>query len=134
MGIDKIRPIDLTLTVREALDGYSAQVREGVAQAVEAAGKQALRDVRARSPVKTGAYKKGWRLKKSRGGVQGDQPSVVVYNAERGYLTHLLENGHQKTNGGRVEGIPHIRPAYQAAERTLEADVRRIIQEAGDDI
>lgn len=121
---------DFSIAISEALDEYGMDVREAVAKAVEATGKKALKVVRAKSPVKTGEYKKGWRLKRSRGGVFHDRAAVTIYNHTNGPFVHLLENGHQKVSGGRVEGIPHVRPAYQEAERTLPVLTAQAIEEA----
>ena len=131
-----IRPNDFTAAVSGILDDYAEEVQEAVAQAVEETGKKALKTVKARSPVRRGKgggrYKKGWRAKKERGGVFGTQAQVTVYNKTDGPLVHLLENGHQKVNGGRVEGIPHVRPAYAEAERLLPELTARAIEEAGE--
>lgn len=131
-----INPSDFTVAVSSVLEDYVTDVQEAVAQAVEATGKKALKAVKAKSPVRKGKgggrYKKGWRMKKARGGVFGTQAHVTVYNATDGPLVHLLENGHQKSNGGRVEGIPHVRPAYEEAERLLPELTAQAIEEAGD--
>lgn len=133
-----IKADDFSLRISELLDDYRAEVREGVAQAVEKAGKQALKTVREKSPASKGRgggkYKKGWKLQKAKGGIAGRSTSVTVYNAARGSRTHLLEHGHQKTDGGRVEGIPHIAPAVEAAERVLDTEIRAAIEEAADEI
>lgn len=133
-----IKADDFSLRISELLDDYRAEVREGVAQAVEKAGNQALKTVKERSPVRKGQYggghKKGWRKKVQRGGVYGDVAAVTVYNATDGSLVHLLEHGHQKVDGGRVEGIPHVAPAVEAAERVLDTEVRAAIEEAADAI
>lgn len=127
---------DFAIAVAGILDDYAEDVQEAVAQAVEKTGKQALKTVKAKSPVRQGRgggrYKKGWRMKKERSGVFGKQAYVTVYNATDGPLVHLLENGHQKVNGGRVEGIPHVRPAYEEAERLLPELTAQAIEEAGD--
>lgn len=130
-----IKPNDFTAAVGQILDDYAEDVQEAVAQAVEATGKKTLKTVKAKSPVRKGKgggrYKKGWRMKKDRSGVFSTQAHVTVYNATDGPLVHLLENGHQKVNGGRVEGIPHVRPAYEEAERLLPELTARAIEEAG---
>lgn len=130
-----IKPNDFSLTVSRLLDDYAEDVQEAVAQSVEETGKRALKTVKAKSPVREGRgggrYKKGWRMKKERSGVFRSQSAVTIYNATDGPLVHLLEKGHQKVNGGRVEGIPHVRPAYEEAERTLPELTARAIEEAG---
>ena len=125
---------NFSVAVGQILDGYTEDVREAVAEAVEKAGKKALKTVRAKSPVSKwgygGSYKKGWKLKKVRSGVYHDIANVTIYNDAGGSLVHLLENGHQKANGGRVEGIPHVQPAYEEAERVLPQLTARAIEEA----
>lgn len=131
-----INPNDFSLAVGQLLDDYAEDVQEAVARSVEETGKKALKVVKAKSPVRKGKggghYKKGWRMKKERAGVFGTQAHVTIYNDKRGWNTQLLENGHQKANGGRVEGIPHVRPAYEEAERTLPELTARAIEETGD--
>lgn len=131
-----IRANDFSLALGQILEDYAEDVQEAVAQAVEKTGKKALKTVKAKSPVRKGKgggrYKKGWRMKKERGGVFGKQAHATVYNATDGPLVHLLENGHQKSSGGRVEGIPHVRPAYEEAERLLPELTAQAIEEAGD--
>lgn len=129
-----IKPDDLSIELSSILDGYSVQVSETVSAAVIKAGKNALKNVRVKSPKRTGKYAKGWRLKQEKTGVGGRNTSVAVYNKDRYMLTHLLENGYQKASGGREEGQPHIRPAYEQVERTLEGEVRRAIEEADYDL
>lgn len=58
-------------------------------------------------------YANGWRAKLTdvRTGI-----SLVVYNANKPTLTHLLENGHAKVDGGTVNGTPHIEPVNEWAQ------------------
>lgn len=126
-----LRIDSMEITLSKTLSDYADNVSTAVAAEVEKAGKVALKEVKSRSPKKTGKYQKGWKIKKEQGAISGDVASVTIYNADRGYLTHLLENGHQKRNGGRVEGIPHIAPAEDAAAKSLEDGVRQIIETTG---
>ena len=76
---------------------------------------------------KTGKYASGWRVKsiKKAGQLTGFQ----VYNSAAPGLTHLLEKGHVVKNQhgtyGRVNGIPHIKPAEKWAEQIV---MRQLLQ------
>ncbi len=117
---------DIEAVLMQNLREYSAEVTEKVAKIVTEVGKEMVVDIKNKSPVKTGEYKKGWKMK-TETNANGDK-SVIAYNKTAPYKTHLLENGHAKTNGGRVAGIPHIKPAEQKAIQELE---RRIREELG---
>lgn len=131
-----IKADEFSLAVSKMLDDYNMQVKIAVAKSVEKTGEKAKKAVKARSPVRKGKgggrYKKGWRIEKHLGGLFMDQAHVTIYNKTDGPLVHLLENGHQKVNGGRVEGIPHVRPAYEEAERLLSELTAKAIEEAGE--
>lgn len=126
-----IRADSLEIVLSKTLSDYGDAVSAGLAVEVGNAGKIALKSVRNGSPKKTGAYRKGWTLKTERQIINDDVASVTVYNKDKGYLTHLLENGHQKAGGGRVAAIPHIKPAEEEARRYLEEHTRQVIEEAG---
>lgn len=87
-----------------------------------AAGRHAVQELKAMSPIRTGAYAKSWKSS-SRGGATG-LVTVTVHNAGKPGLTHLLEKGHAKwlfghPTGGRVRAFPHIAPAYESAVKEL---------------
>lgn len=126
-----IRTDSLEIVLTKTLSDYGDAVSSGLAVEVGNAGKIALKSVRNGSPKKTGAYRKGWTLKTERQIINYDVASVTVYNKDRGYLTHLLGNGHQKAGGGRVAAIPHIRTAEEEARRYLDEHIRQVIEEAG---
>ena len=76
------------------------------------------------SPVKTGRYKKGWKVKTEY--EDAFKKSCRVYNSKRPQLTHLLEFGHAKRGGGRTKAYPHIKKNEQKAQ----ADLPKRIEEA----
>lgn len=134
-----IKSNEFSVAINHVLSDFTADVQQAVAQAVEETGKKALKTVRAKSPVRKGKgggkYKKGWKKKIEHAGIYSTQSRVIIYNKDEYRLVHLLENGHQIVNkgrvGGRVEGIPHVRPAYEEAERLLPELTAKAIEEAG---
>lgn len=120
---------DLAGAVRDILDDYAVEISAGVERAVEETSRSALAKVREKSPKRTGRYRKGWRRVLEKAGIQQRTTKATIYNATDGSRVHLIENGHQKAGGGRVEGIPHVRPAEElAAEmlpRLVEQELRR---------
>lgn len=113
-----------------ALVDYGDEIKQGLAQDVESTGKECLKLVKEYSPKRTGAYRKGWRVKKfvdSR-----NQVTMTIYNKPHYRLTHLLEDGHLNRDGSRTEGKPHIEPAAQAAEAILMKKVELTIGSAGE--
>ena len=107
-------------TMEQILGGVSDEVGAVSAEAVREAAKVGRRETSARAPVRTGRYRAGWsyRVRKSRSGA-----SAEVGNKDVPGLAHLLEKGHARVGGGRVEGVEHIAPAADAAFDALESEV-----------
>lgn len=111
---------EITNVLRE----YTTEVEEGLEKAKEDNAKKAVKELKSTSPVgkrKRRKYKDGWRTKKI-------GSAWVVHNATNYQLTHLLEKGHAKVNGGRVSGRPHIYPAEQKAIVGYEKQLEKIIK------
>lgn len=122
----KISVNDLGSVIQKELAAYSDQVSEGVRREVKAVSKETAAALKATSPRDTGKYAKGWTSKvefESREDIR-----VLVYNRTEPQLTHLLEYGHAKVGGGRVEGRAHIRPAEEQAERKLEGAIKVVLK------
>ena len=82
-------------------------------------------------------YSRSWKIKKtSRSGYV----QYEVYNTQ-GYLTHLLEKGHQNfvgttkgkqkqvhTKGGRTAAYPHIKPNEEKAKETVVRRIQEVLQ------
>lgn len=117
-----IRVDELADAVSEALAEYRQDVAENLKESVKDAAKAAVSELKKTSPKDTGDYAKGWR---STTAFESDSDiRVQVHNKTDYQLTHLLEDGHAKVGGGRVEGQPHIGPAADMASELLEKDVQ----------
>lgn len=112
-----IGPDGLSDAVQAALEEYGDLAKEVTRDTVRKVAKTCRQEIRAASPRKTERYAKGWRISETVS-PNGDV-SETVYNSAAPNLTHLLENGHAKVNGGRVEGKAHIAPAERQAETNL---------------
>lgn len=120
IGID-----DLADAIIAELEQYNQDVTDDLKEEVQETAKICWKEIKLKSLKLTGEYKKGWRVKK----VYEDQNDIRmrIYNKTDYQLTHLLEHGHAKTGGGRVEGVPHIGPAEQMASERLGKRVKVIV-------
>lgn len=112
--------INLANEISRALKTYTAEVTEGMEKVKEEVAKETVKQLKRTSPRLTGNYAKGWRTKKV-------GTAQVIHNATNYQLTHLLEHGHAKVNGGRVAGIPHIGPAEEKAIDEYTKRVEKVI-------
>lgn len=104
------------------LSAWSKEVVGALKEEVQAVGEDTAKELRQTSPKRRGAYARDWASKVTYDDWQDIR--VTVYNKRHYQLTHLLENGHAKVNGGRVNGIPHISVAEENAARDLEQKVK----------
>lgn len=122
----KIPLRELEAEIVRVLADYVGDIREDVKNEVKSVAKDMVKELRQTSPKDTGEYAKGWTQKTE---FEDDETiRIRVYNNKKPHLTHLLENGHAKTNGGRVDGIPHIRPAEQNAEKKLGMKIKEVVR------
>lgn len=121
-----IRVEDLASAIEKELTAYSQEVTDGLKKEVKQVAKECKEEIQQNSPVLTGSYKKGWTSQVAY--ENQEDIRVVVRNKTDYQLTHLLENGHAKVTGGRVEGHPHIAPAEQNAEKKLLKKVKVVVR------
>lgn len=113
---------DLEKAIMDELWAYSEEVTEQLKTDVKQVAKECMRDIKNNAPKLTGAYKKSWKVKTA---YEDKEDIRVIIHSQKHYrLTHLLEHGHAKVGGGRVEGKPHIGPAEQKAEEKLIKKVK----------
>ena len=112
----KVTVDDLSEVLREELEEYSSEVEEKVRKTVKSVANDTKKLIVQGSPKRTKRYSKGWKVSMSK---KTERPAAVIYNKDRYFLTHLLENPHRKRNGGTVRPKKHIEPAVEQAARTL---------------
>lgn len=117
---------DLADTLAEELAAYSQEVTDNLKQEVRQVAKEMVAELKATSPHASGDYAKGWGVTTEHESTQDIRLRVI--NRKKPQLTHLLEHGHAKITGGRVEGKPHIGPAEQTAIRKLEGKVKVVVK------
>ena len=111
--------------ITRSLKAFSKEVVDKVNLSSEKVGNAAVKKLKQSSPRDKGNYAKGWTMTTQR---ELTQPhSRTIHNKKHYHLTHLLEHGHAKVSGGRVEGQPHIRPAEQAVITEFLAEVEEAI-------
>lgn len=120
-------PVDgLSAAIAEALQQYSDDVTAGIKKAQDDIAKECKANLEADSPVgATGKYKKGWKVTVTENTALSKH--TVIHNKEY-RLTHLLEDGHAKRNGGRTRAFPHIKKNEELANAAYEKRVQEVLQ------
>lgn len=117
IGID-----DLGREIIKQLEQYGSLIEQELEVESEAVATELVQILKQNSPRgKRKEYYKGWK-KKRKG------KNWVVHNKTNYQLTHLLEHGHAKRNGGSTREIPHIRPAEEHAVADFLERIERIIE------
>lgn len=97
---------NLAKKISQLLQEYGQEVHGAIDEALPVVGKETVTYLREHSPERSGQYERGWKteIRKDR----LDYQILYVFNAKKPHITHLLEFGHAKRGGGRVEAQPHI--------------------------
>lgn len=120
----KVKLGKLAKQVMKELDGYGVEVGLEIEKIVDEVAEEAAKDLRREAPRLTGDYAEAWTY--STGDTKRTRYSKVIHAEKPQYaVSHLLEKGHQKRNGGRVEPQVHIEPVKQAAVKKLESEIRK---------
>jgi galactokinase/mevalonate kinase-like predicted kinase len=111
----------ITGEIQKALQAYAYNVSNEITEAKDDVSKTFKKDVENDSPELTGSYEKGWRIKKFK-------KSNIIYNKTDYQLTHLLEHGHVKINGGRTDARIHIRPNEEKSVKEFLKRVEKAVK------
>ena len=124
----KVKVDDLSKAILEELKNYEGVTEEAAWNGVSDTSKTALQELRSAHPSGSGRYgswdkyNRGWTVKKTK-----RDKTATIHNATDYQLTHLLEKGHAKVNGGRTRAFPHIAPVAEKCEDKLLKNIRKYI-------
>ena len=110
---------DLADEIMAGLQEYAELADDAMKKAVKKTATSVKKEIAANAPKDTGDYGKSWTTKKVKENSHTLQ--MTVHSKNRYQLAHLLEKGHAKRGGGRVQGKPHIAPAEEHGAELLES-------------
>lgn len=119
----KVTIDNLAKEIEKILEDYAEETTENLDNILKRSAKVGANLLKSESQAKfggSGKYAKGWTVTEEKSDRWGS--TYVVHNRVAG-LPHLLENGHAKRGGGRVAGIPHIKPVEERLIQTVESEV-----------
>lgn len=128
---DSIKIDDLDKAIAETLRQHLKEIQGKVIAKTNTIGRKTLKKIVEKSPVDTGQYSEGWRMRKvdKRDKAFGSY-KIVIHNETDYRLIHLLEFGHANKNGtGRTKPIPHIAPAEQEAAKEYYEEIQKVLSE-----
>ena len=117
----------LAAQIARELKMFSGEVVDKVNASSERVGKAAVKRLKQTSPKDSGDYRKSWTMTTEKA-VGQPHNRIVHARAPHYRLTHLLEHGHAKVNGGRVDPRPHIRPAEEEVIKQFVAEIEEAIE------
>lgn len=124
----KIKVDDLSKAILQELKNYEGVTEEAAEKGLAETSKSALQELRNAHPAgseKYGSwdnYNKSWKVLK----LKRDK-KAVIHNEKYYRLTHLLEKGHAKVNGGRTRAFPHIAPVDKMCEDELLKNIKKYL-------
>lgn len=113
----------LASEIMKGLHEYSDLADTAVKKAVRKTATSVKKEISTNAPKRTSKYAKSWTTKKVMENSHSLQ--MTVHSKNRYQIAHLLEKGHAKRGGGRVNGKPHIAPAEENGAALLESLIKK---------
>lgn len=130
MDNQRITVEQLSDAIMTCLNDYVGVTDEACDKGVSETAKTALQELRSAHPAGSGEYgswnkyNRGWKVMQTKTDKRYHR-KATIHNATDYRLTHLLEKGHAKVNGGRTRAFPHIAPVAQKAEDELLNNIKK---------
>ena len=120
-----IQPNEFYDTINKLLDEYGDEVAEAAATTARKVALEGKKKVKAGGQGNWTNYNPSWSMK-----TESDRLtfSAKIYNKKHYRLTHLLEFGHAKVNGGRTRAFPHIKPVNDLVQKEYERKLKEQLQ------
>lgn len=129
---------EMTNEILNCIKQYTEEASEKIAEVCKEESETLKENLKIDSPKgNRKKYAKSWKIKKTE---RNGYVQYEVYNTQ-GYLTHLLEKGHQNfvgttkgkqkqvhTKGGRTAAYPHIKQNEEKAKETVERRIKEVLQ------
>lgn len=123
---------ELSKEIEKALTDFVGVTEDAVDKGVSETANDAIKALRSAHPAGSGQYgswdkyNKGWKIMQTKTDKRYHR-KATIHNATDYQLTHLLEKGHAKVNGGRTRAFPHIAPVADKYEDELVQNIRKYI-------
>lgn len=117
----------LAESISSTMEKWSTEVEEQIKNAVNDCMKDLVESTKRDAPVLTGSYKRNISSKVTLSKNHEYQQTWYV-KAPDYRLTHILEKGYQKKNGGRVQPREHIGKNAERVKQQFEQKVKEAIE------
>lgn len=120
--MQKVDANNFQKSVMDLLDEYGDEVGQVMEEAIEETAKDAKQELSTAGDFKGKKYRKNWDYK-----IKSSifTYTAQIYNKRHYQLTHLLEFGHVKQNGGRTRAFPHVAPVNDKAQREIVQNIEK---------
>lgn len=102
---NKISINELSKAIEKEVRNWTKETIDDVNTIKKEVAKEGVQALKAKSPQRTGDYAKNWTSKTLK-----NDDQIIYQKSPTASLTHLLEKGHAKRDGGRVAAQVHIAP------------------------
>lgn len=130
--MDNVTVDDLAHAIESELNDYSEEITKGIKDKVNVVAKEVNEEIKNHVTFnnRTGDYVKSFALKTT---FDSKNTRIKTWYVKKPHyrLTHLLEKGHAKVNGGRTKAYPHIKYGEELAQKRMVELSEEVINNAG---